>query len=82
MSKVKVYGADWCGPTTAVREYLTQRGIDFDYVNLEQDPRAAEWVKSQNDGKERKPTLEVGSTVLSEPTKTELDRALQSEGLS
>jgi glutaredoxin len=81
VSKVTVYGADWCGPTSRVREYLTQRGVDFDYVNVEQDPSASEWVKQQNDGKERKPTLEIGDRVLSEPTQSEVDEALEAAGV-
>jgi hypothetical protein len=40
---------------------------------------ASEWVKSQNEGKERKPTLIIGSRVLSVPSEGELKAALESE---
>lgn len=81
MSRVKVYGADWCEDTQHARERLDSLGVGYDYINIEQDKNAAEWVKQQNDGKERKPTIEVGDTVLSVPTDHELESALRQEGL-
>jgi mycoredoxin len=76
---IKVYGADWCGDTKRTLKYLDSLGIDYDYVDVEQDESASEWVKSQNEGKERKPTLIVGSRVLSVPSESELKAALESE---
>lgn len=81
MSKVKVYGADWCGDTRRTLQQLDNLGVDYDYVNLEQDEQASNWVKEQNEGKERKPTLKVGEQVLSVPGAQELEGALQAEGL-
>jgi mycoredoxin len=75
---IKVYGADWCGDTKRTLKYLNSLGIDYDYVDVEQDESASEWVKSQNEGKERKPTLIVGSRVLSVPSESELKAALES----
>jgi mycoredoxin len=75
---IKVYGADWCGDTKRTLKYLDSLGIDYDYVDVEQDESASEWVKSQNEGKERKPTLIVGSRVLSVPSESELKAALES----
>lgn len=76
---IKVYGADWCGDTKRTLRYLDNLDVDYDYIDVEQDESAAEWVKSQNDGKERKPTLLVGSRVLSVPSESELKAALESE---
>lgn len=81
MNDVKVYGADWCGDTQNTLAHLDELGITYDYINIEQDREAANWVKEQNDGKERKPTLKVGERVLSTPSDDELDDALRGEGL-
>ena len=78
---VKVYGADWCGDTRHTREFLDGLGVAYQYVDIEQDARAAEWVREHNDGKERKPTLDVAGQVLSVPTTRELDSALREKGL-
>ncbi|HEV2762820.1 MAG TPA: glutaredoxin domain-containing protein [Pyrinomonadaceae bacterium] len=81
MTAVKVYGADWCGDTRRVLEYLDGLGVKYDYVNVEEDERASAWVKEQNGGKERKPTLDVGGQILCVPTEHELVSALRERGL-
>jgi glutaredoxin len=73
---IKVYGADWCPLTARAIEYLERKGIAFDYINIEKDKEAARWVRTQNNGKERKPTIRIGDRVLIEPTNQELDAAL------
>lgn len=79
--EVKVYGADWCEDTRHTREYLDNLGVAYEYVNVEEDARASEWVKQQNGGKERKPTLDVAGQVLSVPTEHELVAALREKGM-
>lgn len=81
MDKVQIYGADWCGDTRHAREHLDSLGVAYDYVNVEQDEKAADWVKQHNDGKERKPTIKVGARVLSAPNDQELESALRENGL-
>jgi glutaredoxin len=77
--RIKVYGADWCGDTKRTLQYLDDSNVNYDYIDVENDEAASEWVKSQNDGKERKPTVLVGSQVLSVPSEIELKAALESE---
>lgn len=81
MLGVKVYGADWCKDTQHTREFLERLGVSYKYVNIEEDERAAQWVKEQNDGKERKPVVDVGGQVLNVPTDHELTSALREKGL-
>lgn len=79
--EVKVYGADWCGDTQRTLKHLSDLGVAHRYVNIEQDEEARAWVREHNDGKERKPTLDVAGQVLSVPTDRELDSALREKGL-
>jgi mycoredoxin len=81
MEKIKVYGADWCGDTKRTLRKLDGLGVAYDYVNVEEDEQASLWVKEQNDGKERKPTVKLGRQVLSVPDDGELESALRQEGL-
>jgi glutaredoxin len=81
MDKVKVYGADWCGDTQRSLKHLDTLGVAYDYVDVEEDAQASSWVKEQNDGKERKPTIKVGEQVLSVPSNQELESALRTNGL-
>lgn len=80
MDKVRVYGADWCADTKRALQQLDDLGVAYDYINVEQDKKASEWVKSHNDGKERKPTIKIGERVLSTPDNQELERALRENG--
>jgi len=80
MDRVKVYGADWCGDTQRVLRQLDGLDVAYDYVNVEEDEQASRWVKQQNDGKERKPTVRVGERVLSVPSAEELESALRTSG--
>ncbi len=78
---IKVYGADWCSDTKKTLNHLDVLGVDYEYVNVEQSLDASEWVKSKNDGKERKPTVSIGEKILSVPNENELDSLLKQEGL-
>ncbi|MDT5123453.1 MAG: mycoredoxin [Acidobacteriota bacterium] len=81
MEQVKVYGADWCGDTKRTLKLLDDLDVAYDYINVEQDQQASDWVKEQNNGKERKPTVKLGERVLSVPSDEELESALREEGL-
>jgi mycoredoxin len=81
MDKVKVYGADWCGDTVRTLEQLKSLGVAHDYIDIEQDEQAARWVREQNDGKERKPTVKLGEQILSVPSNQELETALRENNL-
>ncbi|HEX8492741.1 MAG TPA: glutaredoxin domain-containing protein [Pyrinomonadaceae bacterium] len=81
MEKVKVYGADWCGDTQRSLKCLDSLGVAYDYVDVEQNEEASRWVKEQNDGRERKPTIKVGEQVLCVPSDQQLESALRTSGL-
>ena len=76
MATIKIFGADWCPMTNRTREHLQHLGVDYEYIDVEKDPQASDWVKQQNDGKEKKPTLLIDDEVLRTPSVEELDEAL------
>ncbi len=78
---VKVYGADWCGDTKRTLAYLDSQGVNYEYINVEEDAQASAWVKQHNDGKERKPTVDLDGSILSVPSEQELASALREKGL-
>jgi len=77
MADVEVYGTDQCDDTRHALERMRQQGIGFSYVNIDEDPEADQWVRQQNGGARRTPTIKVGARVLSVPDDDELDRALR-----
>lgn len=80
MPTVTVYGADWCPLTRRAQAHLDRLGVPYRYIDIEEDQEAAAWVAAQNNGKERKPTIEIDGTILTEPTDRELDEALGAAG--
>jgi glutaredoxin len=79
MEKIKVYGADWCGPTRRTLMHLDELGVEYDYIDVDHDEAASQWVKDQNGGKEKKPTVDIRGRVLTAPSKKELEEALRAE---
>jgi glutaredoxin len=74
---IKVYGADWCPMTTGTLAHLNELGLKFDYVDIDHDRKAAAWVRQQNHGREKKPTLDIDGTILTEPSDDDLDETLR-----
>lgn len=81
MFGVKVYGAEGCEDTRHTREYLDRLGVQYQYIDIEQDESAAAWVRERNGGKERKPVVDIAGQVLTVPTDHELTSALRERGL-
>ena len=81
MEKVKVYGADWCGLTRRTLTHLDTLGVEYQYIDVDKDPKASQWVKDQNNGKEKKPTLQIGDQTLTAPSNRQLDETLREENV-
>ena len=78
--EIKVYGAGWCGDTRRTLRQLDELGFDYNYIDVEEDDTASQWVKDQNGGKEQKPTVDIAGRVLSVPTNADLESALREAG--
>lgn len=48
-----------CEDSDAARQFLIERHIPFEEVDIDQDQAALEFVKSVNEGKRRTPTFKV-----------------------
>jgi mycoredoxin len=81
MNPVKVSGAGWCEDTTATRYHLDSLGVQYQYVDVDADADAQDWVKRQNGGKQKTPTVDIGGRILIEPDERQLEEALRGTGL-
>lgn len=82
---VKVYGADWCGDTTRTLKHLDRLGVEYNYINIDEDSDGEAKVVKWNQGKRRIPTLEVASEtsdsiILSVPSNSDLEIELKAKG--
>jgi glutaredoxin len=78
MNKVKVYGADWCEDTQRTREHLEELNVRYEYINVDHDKSAEAWIKQQNHGKRKTPTVDLDGKILIEPTNEQVDEAMGS----
>ena len=56
-SRFTMYSTPWCGYCHRLRSQLDREGIEYDVVDIDQDPAAAELVMSVNGGNRTVPTL-------------------------
>ena len=72
-----MYTTTWCGYCVRLKAGLHSAGIDFDEVNIEQDPQAADFVMSVNGGNRTVPTLLFpDGTALTNPSMAEVNARL------
>ncbi|WP_080796014.1 mycoredoxin [Corynebacterium pacaense] len=55
MSNLTIYATTWCPYCATLLRGL--EGTDFDLIDVDRDPDAAEWVKSVNNGNRVVPTV-------------------------
>jgi mycoredoxin len=74
-----VYGTTWCGDTRRARQVFKDLGVDYEWVDIDQDQVAAELVKSMNNGYRSVPTiLFPDGSVMVEPSGYQLRQKLES----
>jgi len=52
-----MYSTPWCGYCHRLRTQLDRAGIEYEVINIEEDPAAAEFVMSVNGGNQTVPTV-------------------------
>ena len=57
MTGVTMYSTPWCGYCHRLKGQLEREGVQFEVVDIEQDPTAAEVVMRINNGNQTVPTL-------------------------
>lgn len=73
---VAVYGADWCGDTLRTLRDLDDLGVDYTYVNIDNDQEAESKVIEFNQGRRRIPMVEIEGERMSVPSRDDLTARL------
>lgn len=77
MADLKVYGAPWCPDCRRSKQFLGEQRISYDWIDIDQEPSAAEIVREKNDGKQIIPTIVFpDGSFLAEPSNSELAQKL------
>ncbi len=74
---IKMYSTTWCGDCRMAKHVLDSRQIDYQVIDIDDDPQAAELVQRLNGGFRTVPTiLFPDGRILVEPSRHELEAAL------
>ncbi len=66
---VTMYSTPWCGYCRRLKSQLEREGIAYAEVDIEQDPKAADYVMSVNGGNQTVPTVVFpDGSALTNPT--------------
>lgn len=83
MSEITLYGAQWCGDCRRSQRLLKELGVEYDYINIEEVPGAADKVVEINGGAQSLPVVMFSDgTHLTEPSDPDLRKKLESLGLT
>lgn len=55
-SKIRMFGAQWCGDCRRTKAQLDELELEYDYIDLERDPSAAK-VAQEISGRTRIPVV-------------------------
>ena len=64
---IKVYGADWCPDCVNAKNFLSSKGIDFEYIIITNNDEAIAFLEKVNNGKRIIPTLIVDGKIYTNP---------------
>ena len=77
MAEITVYGANWCIDTRMSRRFLDERGVLYNWVDIDLDPRGLDLVKDVSNGERIIPVVVLADgAVLVEPSTAKLARTL------
>ena len=63
-ASIRMYSTSWCPDCRNARQFLRDRQLPFEEIDIEEHPEAAEFVKEANRGKRKVPTFDVCGRVF------------------
>ena len=70
---ITMYGADWCGDCRRAKAWFEANNVDYDYVDLVENPDETQRVLERNNGVKRIPVIVFADdSHLVEPTNEQL----------
>jgi mycoredoxin len=77
-AKIQFYGTNWCPSSRRAKKILVDRGIDFEWINIDEDPDGREFVMEVNNGNRSVPTIVFpDGDILVEPSSAQLSNKLE-----
>ena len=77
-SNIIIYGTKWCWDCTRARRYFDSNDIEYEWINIDDDPLAEQFVKENNQGMRSVPTiLFPDGSILVEPSRAQLEQKMR-----
>ncbi len=76
VGNVQLFGADWCPDCRRAKSFLTDNGINFDFVDVDQYDWATKKVEEINNGKRIIPTVLIDDVPYTNPDNVKLTELL------
>lgn len=73
---VKIYGAEWCAPCHATKDYLKSKKIDYDYINVDDDRETGQMIAAKT-GWTAIPIIQIGDEYILGFNREKIDGALR-----
>jgi len=75
--RIVVYGTTWCPDCKRSKRFLGQQRVQYDWVDVEQDPQGMHFIEEINQGKQIVPTIVFqDGSALAEPSNADLAEKL------
>ncbi len=65
--KIKIYGADWCSDCIHAKNFLSSKGLTFEYIVITNNDDAIAFLENVNNGKRIIPTVVINGEVYANP---------------
>jgi len=59
MATITMYSSPWCGDCRRAKQFMRERGVQFQEVNIDEAPEAEQLVLRVNNGRRKIPTIEI-----------------------
>lgn len=74
MTKITVYGSDQCPPCRSLKQFLKNKGISFEYIDVTKDERGTKKLVEKNIFSI--PVIEIGDKTIIGFNKEELNKLI------
>jgi thioredoxin reductase (NADPH) len=75
--RIAMYGTTWCPDCKRAKRFLGQQRIQYNWIDVEQDPQAMRFIEEVNQGKQVVPTIVFpDGSALAEPSNADLAQKL------
>ena len=65
--RIILYGADWCPDCRRSKSYLSDNGINYQYIDIQKNEWAIPIIEKINNGKRKIPTILINDEIYVEP---------------